>query len=357
MNIGLVGWAITSGNGGMNSDIASLASWITHWLVPQHPNSKNHQEYLDKASNKKVIDCKLTGDTDIYNKFLDEVDGILYVEHPCLKDDYDIVAEAKKKGKLVIGIPMWEWWPERKSWSLQTDVLWAVTQTTNDYLQSLSMILFMHGYEHEWRGRVYGNRWGVNLLDFPYKRRNKVEKFVFINGNGGYKLRKASDIVFEAFSRLGAPPLTVYTQKNNIANIASKNITLIDKNFPTRAEVYSEGDVFLFPSYWEGLCHGIYEGQASGGLVVTSDHPPMNECGTPFLVSIQKYTQEDLSGKKICKAIPSADELYSICKKLYKKEISDLSIISRKNIEDNFDLKITLSDLYQHIIHDANSRN
>lgn len=350
MNIGLVGWAITSGNGGMNSDIASLASWITHWLVPQHPNSKNHQEYLDKASNKKVIDCKLTGDTDIYNKFLDEVDGILYVEHPCLKDDYDIVAEARKKGKLVIGIPMWEWWPERKPWSLQTDVLWAVTQTTNDYLQSLSMILFMHGYEHSWKGHVFGNKWGVNLADFPYKNRKKAEKFVFINGNGGYKLRKASDIVFEAFSRPGAPPLTVYTQKSNMAEITSKNITLIDKNFPTRAEVYAEGDVFLFPSYWEGLCHGIYEGQSSGGLVVTTDHPPMNECGTPFLVPVEKYLQEDLSGKKICKAVPSASVLHSICKKLYNKDISELSKNGRANVEERFNLQNTLNDLYAAVV-------
>jgi len=355
MNIGLIGWAIASGNGGMNSDIATLASWITHWLVPQHPNSKNHQEYLDKAQSKKVIECKLTGDNAVYDKFLDEVDGILYVEYPCLKGEYDIVAEAKKKGKLVIGIPMWEWWPERKPWSLQTDVLWAVTQTTHEYLQSLSMLLFMHGYEHAWKGQIFGNRWGVNINDFKYNLRTKANSFVFINGNGGYKLRKASDVVFEAFSRPGAPPLTVYTQKDNIAQIKSSNITLIDNNFPTRSEVYSEGDVFLFTSYWEGLCHGIYEGQASGGLVVTTDHPPMNECGTPFLVPVEKYLQEDLSGKKICKAVPSAAILYSICKKLYKKDIAELSETGRSNIETRFDLRNTLDDLYTSAVHVWNS--
>jgi glycosyltransferase involved in cell wall biosynthesis len=203
---------------------------------------------------------------------------------------------------------------------------------------------------------VYGNRWGVNLLDFPYINRKKADRFVFVNGNGGYKLRKASDIVFNAFSRSGAPPLIVYTQKNNIAEVTGSNITLINKNFPTRNEVYSEGDVFLFPSYWEGLCHGIYEGQASGGVVITSDHPPMNECGTPFLVPIESYMQEDLSGKKICKAIPSSDTLYSICKKLYKKDISDLSTESRRNIETNFNLEATLTGIYTHIIIDAKSR-
>ena len=212
MNIGLVGWGIASGNGGMNSDIVSLASWVTHWLVPNHPNSDNHREYLDKASEKKIIECNLIGDNAICDKFLDEVDGILYVEHPCFKEQYDIVNEAKKRNKLVIGIPMWEWWPERKPWALNTDILWAVTKATNEYLHALSMTLFMHGFDHSWRDRIYGNRWGVNLTDFPYENRAVANRFVFINGNGGYKLRKASDIVFDAFSRPGAPPLTVYTQ-------------------------------------------------------------------------------------------------------------------------------------------------
>lgn len=346
MNIGLIGWGIASGNGGMNSDIASLATWVTHWLVPKHPNDENHQPYLEKVKNKKVIVCNVDEDVRIYDNFLDDVDGIMYVEHPCLKDKYNIVMEAKKKGKIVIGIPMWEWWPDRSTWSLQTDILWAVTQTTNDYLQSLSMILFMHGYIHSWKGRIFGNKWGVNLIDFPYKKRFSAEKFVFINGNGGYKLRKASNIVFDAFSRPGAPPLIVYTQKNNIATTAADNITLINNNFPNRSAVYAEGDVFLFPSYWEGLCHGIYEGQACGGIVITTDHPPMNECGTPFLVPVEKYLQEELSGKKISKAVPNASMLYSICKKLYNTDVSKISESGRYNIEINYNLKDTLDDLY-----------
>ncbi len=357
MNIGLIGWAIASGNGGMNSDIASLANWVTHWLVPHHPNSSNHKEYLNKAANKIIIECNLVGDNLAYEKFLDDVDGILYVEHPCLKDQYDIVYEAKKRKKLVIGIPMWEWWPERKPWALNTDILWAVTAATNEYLHALSVTLFMHGFMHEWRNNIYGNRWGVNLNDFPFKQRNNAKKFIFINGNGGYKLRKASDIVFEAFSRPGSPPLTVYTQKNNIASVSSSNIQIIEFNFPNRSDVYSEGDVFLFPSYWEGLCHGIYEGQASGGLIITTDHPPMNECGTPFLVSVNKYMQEELSGKKICKAVPDSLMLHSICKKLYHKDITDISTSGRKNIEENFNLRETLDSIYATIIDVYSSRS
>jgi len=350
MNFGLVGWGIASGNGGMNSDLIQLASWITHWLIPEHPKSSIHQPYIDKLSNKTIIHCKLSDDNDTYNKFLDAVDGIIYIEHPCLKDSYDIVNEAKKKGKLTVGIPMWEWWPERRPWAMQTDILWAVTKFTNRYLNSLSDVLFAHGWNHAWRGNVVGSRWGVNLSDFPFVQRQKAERFVFINGNGGYKLRKASDVVFKAFSTPGAPPLTVYTQQTDvIAQNLPKNVTLIDKTFPERKDVYQDGDVYLFPSYWEGLCHGIYEAQAVGGLVVTTDHPPMDECGSSFLVPIEQMTQEDLSGKKIMKAVPEAFSLYRMCCGLQDIKIEDFSTAARSNIESNFNLKNTISDIHKFV--------
>lgn len=351
MNVGLVGWACTSGNGGMNSDIASLAPWVSHWLIPKHPNMPNHTPYLEKAKTKKVIHCNLSGDLEVVRQFLSEVDALLYVEHPCLKDDVNIVLEAKKMNKLVIGIPMWEWWPERKDWAIQTDILWAVTKFTNRYLKSLSDVLYVHGWQHNWRGRVIGDKWGVNLNDFKFNQRTKAERFVFINGNGGYKLRKASDIVFEAFSKPGAPPLLVYTQQTDrIASIKSKNIELVHKNFPERADVYAEGDVFLFPSYWEGLCHGIYEAQAVGGIVITSEHPPMNECGTPYLCRVEKLLQEDLSGKKIVKAVPATDDLFNLSKSIYQDDIAAASLASRLNIERNFSLANTLDELYKGVL-------
>lgn len=348
MKFGLIGWGIASGNGGMNCDIVRLAPWVTHWLIPDHPKSENHQPYLDKVSHKNIVHCKLKGDEGKYKKFLEEVDAIIYVEHPCLREEFDIVIEAKKRGILVVGIPMWEWWPERKSWALATDILWAVTNFTARYLTSLSDVLYVHGWHHSWRNRVMGSKWGVNLEDFPYAHRTKAQRFVFINGNGGYKLRKASDIVFEAFSKPGAPPLTVYTQQLEIlGNNPPKNLSLIDKNFSERGDVYRDGDVYLFPSYWEGLCHGIYEAQAVGGVVITTDHPPMNECGSEYLVPVTRLEQEDLSGKKIVKSVPDANFLYSLCCSLWNKDISKISEASRENIELNFNLSKTLDDMYR----------
>jgi glycosyltransferase involved in cell wall biosynthesis len=351
MNFGVVGWGNASGNGGMNSDIVQLASWVTHWLVPEHPKSGFHAPYIDRLEGKSIIRCKLSGDEDKYLKFLNEVDGILYVEHPCLRDGFDIVLEAKKRNKIVVGIPMWEWWPERKHWAMQTDILWAVTKFTHRYLASLSDVLYVHGWKHNWRHRIYGNRWGVNLDDFPFRERFVAKNFVFINGNGGYNLRKASDLVFDAFSKPDSPKLLVYTQQiERISSNIHQNIELVNKNYPDRKDVYCEGDVFLFPSYWEGLCHGIYEGQASGGLVITTDHAPMNECGTDLLVPVTSLEQESIDGKKIVKAVADADYLHMLCKDLAGTSINALSKRGRKLIEERFNLKETLELMHGDIV-------
>ncbi len=353
MNFGLVGWGNTSGNGGMNSDIARLSPWVTHWLVPDHPKSPIHQPYLNLAkTNTEIVHCNLDKkSSSIVTNFLDKVDGIIYVEHPCLKDDINIVIEAKKKNKIVIGIPMWEWWPLHKNWALETDMLWSVTDFTYTYLKSLANVLSVQGYMPKWRNRIIGNRWGVNLSDFSFKPKTRANKFVFVNGNGGYNLRKASDIVFKAFSKEGAPPLLVYTQQmDRLATPLTDNIELVHKNFPDRNSVYEDGDVFLFPSYWEGLCHGIYEAQACGGVVVTSEQPPMNQCGSNHLIRVESFTQENLAGNKIIKAIPSADHLFEVCQGLYRKDISLESKMGRINIEKNFDLSDTLNMLYASIL-------
>lgn len=351
MKFGLVGWGIASGNGGMNCDLASLSDWITHWLVADHPISNNHKPYIDKASqNTKIMNAALD-DRVTVQSFLAEIDGLIYIEHPCFRDTVDIVAEAKKKNLFVVGIPMWEWWPLHKDWALATDMLWAVTAFTKNYLSSLGTVLDVQGYAPKWKDNIFGNKWGVNLDSFQFRPRHRANRFVFINGNGGYKLRKASDIVFDVFSREGAPPLTVYTQQNEkIAKISSPNITLIDRNFDTREEVYKDGDVFLFPSYWEGLCHGIYEAQACGGVVVTSEQGPMNECGSEYLIRLDSTEQEQLAGLKIKKSIVSANHLFELVRFLFTKDISLDSYENRVRIESDFNLKDTLDSLYYSIL-------
>ena len=63
MRLGLVGWGVASGNGGMNTDIACLGDFVTKWLIPKHPKLPLHDTYIQRAKGSveiTFIDAKFT---------------------------------------------------------------------------------------------------------------------------------------------------------------------------------------------------------------------------------------------------------------------------------------------------------
>ena len=356
MRLGLVGFGIASGNGGMNSDICRLSPFVTKWLIPNHPKMKNHQPYLELSSKTTEIiicDPKSINLKEIIKNFFNDIDGLLYVEHPIFEVTYqgfDIVEFAHTCNKKVFGIPMWEWWPrnQKKGWMLKTDALWAVTSFTKKFLDNLSMILDISGYKPSWFGKVYGNKWGVNLYDFEYKERKYADKIVFINGNGGYKNRKASDIIIPVLSKLSKEKhfqIKLFSQCELEKNQDFGDIEIINKTLESRHEIYKEGTLFVFTSYWEGLCHGIYEASACGAIPITTDAPPMNECVPALLIPVEEYKAEKLNDS-IRKNIPSKVALEECLRKTLNKPILEASRSNRKWIVENRNLENTLRELY-----------
>ena len=112
MRLGLVGWGVASGNGGMNTDIACLGDFVTKWLIPKHPKLPLHDPYINRA--KSSVDITFLNPTDDFDAVIDEfsenIDGLLYVEHPIFNIHpykFDIVEKFHAKNKKVFGIPMW----------------------------------------------------------------------------------------------------------------------------------------------------------------------------------------------------------------------------------------------------------
>ena len=358
MRLGLIGWGVASGNGGMNTDIACLSEFVTKWLVPQHPKFTNHETYLSRAKEHVELNFVKPGDNydKVIDNFCENIDGVLYIEHPIfhLKDyNYDIVNKIHRKDKKVFAIPMWEWWPEENSWAVNTDAIWAVTNYTNKYMHSLANILGSRGINASWRNSIFGNKWGVNFNDFSYQNREHANEIVFVRGNAGYKDRKAGDLIIPELTELALNSqfqVTIYSQADLQEITGSpKNLKVIQKVFPDRKSLYDNGDIFIFCSHWEGLCHGIYEASYSGGLVLTTNSEPMDECKPAFLVDVENISTIRL-GKNIKKAIPSMKNMRNILCSLQGKNISHLSYEAHKWISTERDLSVTLSDMYTHFI-------
>tara|TARA_Y100001933_G_scaffold72016_2_gene73639 strand:+ start:1385 stop:2482 length:1098 start_codon:yes stop_codon:yes gene_type:complete len=355
MRLGLVGWGVASGNGGMNTDIACLGDFVTKWLIPKHPKLPLHDPYIERVKGSVEITFVDENDNfdDVINQFSEGIDGLLYIEHPIFDIrpyKFDIVGKFHSKNKKVFGIPMWEWWPEKEPWALNTDAIWAVTDYTNNYMHALADVLETRGVSPSWKNTIFGNQWGVNLNDFSYRQRNRAEEIVFVRGNAGYKDRKAGKIIIPELIKLASESeykITIYSQAElgDISKNKTENLTLKQTVFPDRKSVYETGDIFIFCSYWEGLCHGIYEASYSGGLVLTTNTPPMNECVPAFVVDVEETSTEMLR-KEIKKAIPSMRSMTQVLESLQGQDISKISYESHQWVKNKRDLSETMAKMH-----------
>ena len=89
------------------------------------------------------------------------------------------------------------------------------------------------------------------------------------------------------------------------------------------------------------------EASYSGGLVLTTNTGPMNECIPAFLVDV-KNTKNEILGKTIKKSIPSMESMKEILGSLQGKNISSLSSEAHHWILQERNLTQTLSEMYSH---------
>lgn len=70
----------------------------------------------------------------------------------------------------------------------------------------------------------------------------------------------------------------------------SNNSEILDRK--QLVKLYNSNDAILAPSSREGLSLCLYEGQAAGCKILTTDSKPMNDIKTPYLCKVENYTKE-----------------------------------------------------------------
>lgn len=329
--IGLIGWQTATGNGAMNYDIASYLNAL--WLAPQHPRMDYHAPY----HTDKTIKCMVHNDEDKYNNFLDQIDALIFVERPYL--DWPLILQCRERKIVTLCIPMWEWLPNDAGWLRQTDLMWAVTKYTRQYLEKHSSRRYSR-----WANDIYGEKWGVNLDLFPFIEKKTANRFLFSNGNGGVGGRKGADIIAGVAARIPYIDITMLTQNLNYPEIPP-NVKVSYRTYNTRPELYSYGDVFLAPTHWEGLGHQLYESQASGLPLICTNGPPMNESKPEYPIRVSSMVPTGLFSKNIMSLHCDVEQLVNTIKEINGTDISEKSRRARENIEENFNLKETLAEI------------
>jgi glycosyltransferase involved in cell wall biosynthesis len=275
--VGLIGWNTRTGLGYQNRDLAAHLP-VARWLAPRHPSfaslSRPRMSGAYWAPGSWLVAPRAL------RAWLRGLDWLLFVEHPYLPG---AVQHAREMGVSVACVPNWEWLAPGLDWLPYVDLMLCPTQLTYRMLRQWRQDL---GFAWD----VVYVPWPVDAGRFAYCRRGCCGKFLFVNGTGGVRARRADgsetayhrkgvEVLAATARLLKTVPFVVYSQRGDLPDLPA-NVEVRRAPRDNR-DLYLDGDVCVQPSHWEGLGLQLLECQAAGLPLVTTDAAPMNEC-RPF---------------------------------------------------------------------------
>jgi glycosyltransferase involved in cell wall biosynthesis len=328
--VGLIGWNTPTGLGYQNRDIAKHLP-VDRWLAPRHPQTSRLRP--PRMPGAYWAPWSRTPSKRSLRNWLSGLDWLIFVEQPYLDG---IVQLAREMWISVACVPNWEWLSLDLDWLPFIDLMICPTAVAERMVR-------------RWR-RDMGFAWDVAYVPwpvdpcrFPFRRRERCRRFLFVNGTAGtmgwrpdgrstpYR-RKGLELIAATAGLLPHVPFLVYSQ-------VPPRLTL-PKNVEVRraprlnSELYRDGDVCVQPSHWEGLGLQLLECQAAGMPLVTTAAPPMTECRpfrtVPVLETEVVFVRGDqpVESQLIC-----PEDLAAVLEGIYDTDIGEASKQARAYIE------------------------
>lgn len=206
-------------------------------------------------------------------------------------------------------------------------------------------------------------KWGTDInLYKPYQGEHDV--LTFFTSAGMAPIRKGTDYVVTAFYNLKErkqSKLLIHTQvplKETIPDVWDKieellsegTLEIIEKTIPAPG-LYSDADVYVYPSRLDGIGLTLMEAASSGLACITIDNAPMNEfidesfgrvCDVDFYYSRKDGYYWPLSATKV-------DSLTSTMRKflLGEEKITDMKKNAREYAERELDFSKNIAPLHE----------
>lgn len=285
--IGLVGYNVASGLGELNRQIAEYAG-IKSWMIKPHPNYP--------SADLPDIDFDVCDCNKKLEKWVKSVEVVVFAERPYYTELLDL---CRKHRRRTVCIPMMEWMPPgAKGWPQEVDLFICPTKQCYEQFAHVVPCVYFP--------------WPVDTRRFKFKQRTVCEKFIFINGHGGYHGRKGGAVLDEVLSQWPDLPLVVYDQSGHY-----KNALPAPKN---NADLYTQGDVLICPHSVDGLGLEPMEAMASGVPVITTRGQPWMEL--PALARILCKETKRTVRRPVTWYVLSPTHLRETCRNWLGKDIS-----------------------------------
>jgi len=292
--LGLIGFNTNSGLGVVNRQMADHLP-VGTWLVRDH----RHLTTLPQTPH----DVPTFTDPDT---LLHYSDVILFAENPLW---LDLPKRAKTLSKRVVCVPMQEWFPPfdhpKWTWPKYVDLFICPTLHCYDELKDRYPCVHVP--------------WPVDAGRFRYHQRQVCRRFVFTNGNGGWRGRKGGDVIREAKRLWPEMPLVVFSQTESEWPPGT--------DYRGRAsdprEMYAAGDVLLCPHSVDGIGLEIGEALACGMPVVATEGRPWDEY--LLLAGIPAIKERRRIKREVNWYVPDPAGLMNVCKAVLGTDVSRAS--------------------------------
>jgi glycosyltransferase involved in cell wall biosynthesis len=220
----------------------------------------NEPNYLDRFNRPgvSVIVCPTRVPTlGEIDRFLENVDVIVAFETPY---DWNIFMRARQFGIKTVLIPMYEWTPSNDKIPCYPDLFLCPSRLDYDELPEPKQYIPTP----------------VNTDTIPFRLRTQAQKFVFINGTGGFKGRNSLHVLLDVIPVVKSSVEFLIRSQVPIPPISDTRVTLQMEEVDYE-NLWKEGDIYLHLHRWDGLSLPINEAMAAGMPIIAPNFYPHNE--------------------------------------------------------------------------------
>ena len=181
--------------------------------------------------------------------------------------------------------------------------------------------------------------------DVKWSLRTRANVFVFNAGNGGLGGRNGTKELLDAMKYVKSPIKLIIRSQVPIQQVQDDRIEYRIGNFD---DIWSEGDVFIFPEKFNGLSLPLQEAFASGMAVMCGDRFPMNTwLPKDILIPVSGYKKERIS-VEFDSAVIRPEDIAKSIDAIYNNNISHYSLLGKQfNINNSWK---TLKEKYEELM-------
>jgi len=254
--IGIIAVCDNTGLGVMTVDFFRNITVQKVLVVPG--NEPNH---LDRFANRPgvsvIVSATRVPTVDEIENFLENIDVIVAFETPY---NWNIFMRARQLGIKTVLIPMYEWTPANDKIPCYPDLFLCPSRLDYDELPEPKQYIPTP----------------VNREIIPFRLRTQAEKFVFINGTGGFKQRNSLHVLVDAIPLVQSPVAFIIRSQIPVPAINDTRVSVQMEEVDYQ-NIWNEGDIYLHLHRWDGLSLPINEAMAAGMPIIAPNFYPHNE--------------------------------------------------------------------------------